>query len=279
MQVSVLFFQYSPSHSSLWYLNLSQASERLRALQDEVAFLHESIKSEWARHMKMAEVARRAHRTVKDMQKELKKQEQRAKLAERLMSEMPWSEIDKVIPKTKSKKKKRSALANASNPHHLRNYVPSRLPNSGPTRTTQATSNDPFNALALRFLSAQLPPRKHKSGVIPSASLTNPEEEWICPSCEYNLFYGDELGYRRALRQRKKILARRRRALERAAATAAGRKKGVASLSENEDVTADDETEGFDRASSELHMNPKRGKPPVKGDQERDRDKEVVTTQ
>ena len=82
MRVSVLFFQYSPFHSSLWYLNLSQASERLRALKDEVAFLHESIKSEWARHMKMAEVARRAHRTVKDMQKELKKQEQRAKLAE-----------------------------------------------------------------------------------------------------------------------------------------------------------------------------------------------------
>lgn len=33
--------------------------------------------------------------------------------------------------KARGKKKKRSALANASNPHHLKNYVPSRLPHSG----------------------------------------------------------------------------------------------------------------------------------------------------
>lgn len=247
------------------------------ALQDEVAFLHERIKSEWSRQMKMAEIARRAHRTVKDMQKELKKQEQRAKLAERLMNEMPLSEIEKVTAtKVKSKKKKRSALANASNPHHLRNYVPSRLPNSSANRPTQtAAGSDPLNALPLRFLSAQLPPREHKSGVVPSASLANPEEEWICPFCEYNIFYGDERSYRRAVRQRKKILSRRRRALERAAATASGRTKGVASpAAENEDPAADDLTDGFDASSPELQTLPKRGKHPTRGEQDRDRDKE-----
>ena len=55
-------------------------------------------------------------------------------------------------------------------------------------------------------------------------NLTNPEEEWMCAFCEYNLFYGDEKAFKRALAQRKTILKRRRRAMERAAAAAAGRK-------------------------------------------------------
>ena len=59
---------------------------------------------------------------------------------------------------------------------------------------------------------------------VPSAAsaLTNPADEWICPFCEYELFYGDDAGYHRAVRNRKKILRRRRRARERAAAAASG---------------------------------------------------------
>lgn len=127
------------------------------------------------------------------------------------------------------KKKKRSALANASNPHHLRNYVPSRLPHSGPPNAQQAVQNaqNLLTPLPLRFLSAEIPPRRRKksegASVTPVATtLTNPADEWICPFCEYQLFYGDDQSYNRAVRNRKKILRRRRRARERAAAAASG---------------------------------------------------------
>lgn len=134
---------------------------------------------------------------------------------------------DQGVGKGRQKKKKRSALANASNPHHLRNYVPSRLPQQPPP-LTQASLNA-ANFLTpppLRFLSAEIPPKRRKKGghtptALPS-TLTQPLDEWICASCEYNLFYGDELAFRRAVKNRKKILSRRRRARERAAAAAAG---------------------------------------------------------
>ena len=124
------------------------------------------------------------------------------------------------------KKKKRSALANASNPHHLRNYVPSRIPNQGHPSAAQlgANAQNLLSPLPLLFLSAQIPPRR-STQQRPSAvasQLANPAEEWICPTCEYRLFYGDEQGYRMGVRNRKKILKRRRRARERAAAAANG---------------------------------------------------------
>jgi hypothetical protein len=53
-------------------------------------------------------------------------------------------------------------------------------------------------------------------------TLTAPIDEWICANCEYSLFYGDDAGFRRSIRNRKKILSRRRRARERAAAAASG---------------------------------------------------------
>jgi hypothetical protein len=119
-----------------------------------------------------------------------------------------------------NKKKKRSALAIASNPHHRRNYVPSRLPQSGQANPAQAALNA-LNYLGpppFRFLSAEIPARRRKkSQGVPTAQLTNPADEWICPFCEYELFYGNDADYRRAVRNRKKILRRRRRA-ERAAA-------------------------------------------------------------
>lgn len=134
---------------------------------------------------------------------------------------------DQGIGKGRQKRKKRSALANASNPHHLRNYVPSRLPQQPPP-LTQASLNA-ANFLTpppLRFLSAEIPPKRRKKGShtptpLPN-TLTQPLDEWICASCEYNLFYGEEVAFRRAVKNRKKILSRRRRARERAAAAGGG---------------------------------------------------------
>jgi hypothetical protein len=141
--------------------------------------------------------------------------------------------------KTSGKKKKRSALANASNPHHLRNYVPSRMPNEGHLSAAQLGANTQklLSPLPLLFLSAQIPPRRGNNtqprgswttaAAAVGSQLGNPAEEWICPTCEYRLFYGDEEGYRIGVRNRKKILKRRRRARERAAAAANGSGTGV----------------------------------------------------
>ncbi|KAK7031693.1 hypothetical protein R3P38DRAFT_2774186 [Favolaschia claudopus] len=155
-------------------------------------------------------------------------------------------------PKPRGKKKKRSALANASNPHHLRNYVPSRLPHSSPAHN--ASGNAPngaapptsgaFGPLPLRFLSADIPPRRRRGGAKQAAAaqpagegvvLNNPAEEWICAYCEYNLFYGDETQHRRAVRSRKKILKRRRRARERAARAASGKGRSAFKGKENKE--------------------------------------------
>lgn len=164
--------------------------------------------------------------------------------------------------KTSGKKKKRSALANASNPHHLRNYVPSRIPNQGLLSATQlgANTQNMLSPLPLVFLSAQIPPKRgtqqRRSAV--ATQLANPGEEWICPTCEYRLFYGDEEGYRMGVRNRKKILKRRRRARERAAAAANGSGTGVGNpgkgsgFDDEEDL--DDETTGSGLALSERRL-------------------------
>lgn len=147
--------------------------------------------------------------------------------------------------KPRGKKKKRSALANASNPHHLRNYVPSRLPHSGGTNQTQPAQSI-LGPLPLGFLSADIPPRRRRKGrtpVQPTTQLTNPAEEWICAFCEYELFYGDNQDYRRAVRNRRKILRRRRRAQERAAAAANGNSTVKASEKTRDEDEAD---EGYD---------------------------------
>ncbi|KAJ7860370.1 hypothetical protein B0H14DRAFT_2744503 [Mycena olivaceomarginata] len=142
------------------------------------------------------------------------------------------------LPKPRGKKKKRSALANASNPHHLRNYVPSRLPHSDSGHAANGAPPAASSDLALRFLSADIPPRRRRNKNAAAAAaagagagatagvgeaLTNPADEWICAFCEYQLFYGDDAQHRRAVRNRKKILRRRRRARERAARAASGK--------------------------------------------------------
>lgn len=146
-------------------------------------------------------------------------------------AETPGVSMSPSSAKTSGKKKKRSALANASNPHHLRNYVPSRIPNQGLLSAAQlgANTQNMLSPLPLVFLSAQIPARRgtpqRPSAV--ASQLTSQGEEWICPTCEYRLFYGDEQGYRMGVRNRKKILKRRRRARERAAAAANGSGTGV----------------------------------------------------
>lgn len=151
--------------------------------------------------------------------------------------------------KTKNKKKKRSAMANASNPHHLRNYVPSRVAHQGGNQGN-ANAQNLLSPQPLRFLSAELsrrdsPPRRSSGGGL--VPLTNPEDEWICPFCEYNLFYGSEQSYRRAIRSRKRILNRRRRARVRAAAAANG-KTATAPLEKSDGVP---DQEGQDSNSAE----------------------------
>ncbi|KAI8985539.1 hypothetical protein BD414DRAFT_507998 [Trametes punicea] len=234
----------------------SATSDRLVATREEVAVLHSRFEEELARQaVKAAEaakqaaaafngpVAKRADRTKQGSRstasgKEAAGDQKNSAASGALDSTLLGGSGAK--SSKGGKKKKRSALANASNPHHLRNYVPSRLPHTGPPSAQQAAQNaqNLLSPLPLRFLSAEIPPRRLKkpaeaggagargaaavASVAPAAVLANPAEEWICPFCEYQLFYGDEQSFHRAVRNRKKILRRRRRARERAAAAASG---------------------------------------------------------
>jgi hypothetical protein len=216
-------------------------------MRDEVATLSAKFEKEWsAQSARNAEAAKRAAR----------------KAANIPGSDTPITSGGKL--KGGTKKKKRSALANASNPHHLRNYVPSRLPNSGPPPSANAAAANQqtfISPLALRFLSAQLAPRRHRGAnagdpgrlTTATSQLMSPGEEWICPLCEYDLFYGNEARFHRAVRNRKKILKRRRRAREKAAATASGT-KGAArapTSSQGDEDAGSDEVESVKTRGSE----------------------------
>ncbi|KAI0331656.1 hypothetical protein GY45DRAFT_1336052 [Cubamyces sp. BRFM 1775] len=243
----------------------SATSDRLVATKEEVAQLHSRFEEELARQAaKAAEAAKQAAAAAAEssgpngpVAKRTDRTKQGAAGSGKAGGGGGDGKADPAQPGgagagtgTKSggksgKKKKRSALANASNPHHLRNYVPTRLPHSGPPNAQQAAQNaqNLLSPPPLRFLSAEIPPRRPRkkstaagagagpgagapasapAPVAPATTLTNPAEEWICPFCEYQLFYGDESSYHRAVRNRKKILRRRRRARERAAAAASG---------------------------------------------------------
>lgn len=239
----------------------SKTSIRLVETRKEVAELHARFEAELSRQAaKAAEAAKQAAAAAAAAAHASKKaarvQQKAARTGNNTNSQVtathPPPSLEQLTgtgeqtigggAKGRGKKKKRSALANASNPHHLRNYVPSRLPNQGQTNAAQAQANaqNYVSPLPIRFLSAQVPPRrrgrkndrsqsppaqgknaKDREGT-PVSQLVNPIDEWICPFCEYQLFYGDDASYRRAVRNRKKILKRRRRARERAAAAASG---------------------------------------------------------
>ena len=115
-------------------------------------------------------------------------------------------------------------MANASNPHHLRNYVPSRVPGVGANNAQNTNANDAneFGPPPTRFLSAQLRSGKDAKADNSTPDLTQPGEEWICAFCEYELFYGDDSDFRKAVRKRKAILKRRKRAREKAADKTSG---------------------------------------------------------
>lgn len=140
------------------------------------------------------------------------------------------------------KKKKRSALANASNPHHLRNYVPSRIPNSGPPAhvTAAQVAQNFLGPPPTKFLLADLGSRKPATS--PDLQPAVPDE-WICSFCEYDLFYSQDANFRRAVRSRKKILRRRRRARERAARTASGVAPVAPSSTQTDEEDDDDDYE------------------------------------
>ncbi|EIW79031.1 hypothetical protein CONPUDRAFT_91364 [Coniophora puteana RWD-64-598 SS2] len=281
----------------------SATSERLASTKEEVASLRARFEDELARQSAQAAADAEKQQEASMPQTptttkgtKSKKTDRDARIAppqpaqgqmqtqapEQTSSEVPSlasPDIDAAValqqPKTKktSKKKRRNALAIASNPHHRKNYVPSRLPSQGgPASAAQAAQNS-ANALAplpMRFLSAKLAPsrRSRKNGrgtdsvvdgsdaggdtaMQPAAKdrkaaaaggpqIVNAADEWICPFCEYALFFSDRSGpeYRRAVRGRKQILRRRRRAQERAAGGLSGSKGAAAAGGANANVNA-----------------------------------------
>ncbi|KAJ7066809.1 hypothetical protein B0H15DRAFT_925981 [Mycena belliarum] len=234
----------------------SSTADRLVATKEEVAVLRGRFEAELARQAAKAAKLAAASKLVTAPTTKANRQKRSGRAQPRTRTSTTTTnttvppvkgEIEGTDPaalmgiKPRGKKKKRSALANASNPHHLRNYIPSRLPHSGTPgvgANINASAQAALNAQnylgppPLRFLSADIPPKRQrgrgrngKKAPAPAGEgpvLTNPAEEWICAFCEYNLFYGDDGQHRRAVRSRKKILRRRRRARERAAAAASG---------------------------------------------------------
>jgi hypothetical protein len=222
---------------------VSSASERLTATRAEYTVLYDRFEYELARQVDKAAENAKGNDNVgtgagsaTQRGSQAPRKSRATMKAAQDMTDTPTVSKSPSSTKTSGKKKKRSALANASNPHHLRNYVPSRMPNQGQLSAAQlgANTQNLLSPLPLLFLSAQIPPRRGNNaqprpswGAAVGSQLNNPAEEWICPTCEYRLFYGDEQGYRIGVRNRKKILKRRRRARERAAAAANGSGTGV----------------------------------------------------
>ena len=167
------------------------ASDRLIATCEKLAVLHARFEAELVcQAAKAAEAAMLAAEAARAPTKATERAQRKARIGapastargvggERSAS---WHE---------AQQQKRSTLANASTPHHLRNYVPSRLPNQGPTNTA------PENFLSrfpLQLLLEQIAPHARKNNApLPAVpQLVNSADERICPFCEYELFYGDE---------------------------------------------------------------------------------------
>jgi hypothetical protein len=262
------------AYPTVWFDGVSSASERLIATRAEYTVLCDRFEHELEQQREeVAESAKESTTTGVGNSGEGATVAKRNEPAMRKARTTTQSVQDAETPavskspsstKTSGKKKKRSALANASNPHHLRNYVPSRIPNQGLLSAAQlgANTQNMLSPLPLVFLSAQIPPRRgtaQRASAVAS-QLTSQGEEWICPTCEYRLFYGDEQGYRMGVRNRKKILKRRRRARERAAAAANGSGTGVgihgkgSGFDDEEDL--DNETSGSGLALSETRLAP-----------------------
>ncbi|KAL4252885.1 hypothetical protein ABKN59_003589 [Abortiporus biennis] len=229
----------------------SATSDRLVATKEEVAALHARFEAELSRQAaRAAEAAKQAAAALNSRTASKRSDRSKQNRAIGGKGDQTPNSIEQSLlgtPSRGGKKKKRSALANASNPHHLRNYVPSRLPHAGQLNAAQSLANiqNLVSPLPMRFLSADVPPRRRSKqrNVAPIANLSNPADEWICPFCEFDLFYGDQHDFQRAVRNRKKILKRRRRARERAAAAASGAGPATA---KNNGAAEDDVHPGFE---------------------------------
>ncbi|KAJ8457183.1 hypothetical protein ONZ45_g18417 [Pleurotus djamor] len=255
----------------------SETAERLIATKEEVAMLRKRFEVELAKQaMKAAKTAAVERKKAASSKAKLarSKNADRSQRRPRTIMAPPTSQqtsseknvepvsesVDDPLTlgtKTKkAKKKKRSALANASNPHHLRNYVPSRLPNTGANNANmQASQLNYLFPPPIRFLSAEIPPRRRSKdrSVVSSTPLpSNPVDEWICAFCEYKLFFGEEHEYRLAIKNRKKVLKRRMRARERAAAAASGKAKPKGA---DETTPVEDEYAEFDPSMPEEFSN------------------------
>ncbi|KAI6044446.1 hypothetical protein EDC04DRAFT_2642628 [Pisolithus marmoratus] len=181
----------------------SATSERLLATKREMLALRSRFEAELARQAsKVAKAATQAEKAGIESTKA-----SRSKRSDKAQQRPRTSPNDRSME--------------LSNPPSLgkveRTYVPSRLAASASPNANLNTQNllgtHPF-----RFLSANISPRRRQTAVVtPTTQIVDPVEEWICPRCEYSLFYSDGPEYKRAIRNRKKTLQRRRRAQERAA--------------------------------------------------------------
>ncbi|BGP12701.1 hypothetical protein JCM10213_008839 [Rhodosporidiobolus nylandii] len=118
-------------------------------------------------------------------------------------------------PKKKGRKK-RSAHANAHNVHHRDNYVPSRLPSQQHgTHTGSDGSGTPQLASWPASDEAIAAAGQYASTCGGGHFCTAPDET-ICLFCEYELFYGQESLLLKAVRKRKGVLSRRKKAKDRA---------------------------------------------------------------
>ncbi|KAI6001223.1 hypothetical protein EDD15DRAFT_2477700, partial [Pisolithus albus] len=192
----------------------STTSERLLATKKEMLALRARFETELARQAsKVAKAASQAKKAGAEATKALRpKRSDKAQQRPRTAPIDRPTELSKPPPLGKSRRDKKKNTSTVSDRQERKNYVSSRLAVPAPSNQTN-TNLHPF-----RFLSANIPPRKRKVAVVtPTAQIVDPEEEWICPQCEYSLFYSDGPEYKRAIRNRKKTLQRRRRAQERAA--------------------------------------------------------------
>ncbi|WVO14365.1 hypothetical protein L204_101998 [Cryptococcus depauperatus] len=159
------------------------------------------------------------------------------------------SSNDCIKTKKKTKKKKRSVLANQSNPHHVDNYRPSRTvsPQGNPYEPWPhhydliSPPSMPLLAARPQRITAPLP------GVPQRRTLVRPsEDDYICSFCEYDLYYGSERARRQAVRRRRSELKRKEAIKAKAKNVAEGRGviKDETDEDEDEEGECDDDGHG-----------------------------------
>lgn len=216
----------------------SATSERLLATEEDMLALRKRFEDELARQAaKAAKAAAEAKQAALAVgktprPKRLGKGQPHTRTA--VGGDTPAEPSDPLpLPKSRGTKKKKSA----PDIHDRKNYAP-RLSAPVPSNSVHSGQNAlnlPGSQHPLLFLSANIPRKRKKATATPTAQIVDPAEEWICPHCEYSLFYSDGPEYKRAIRNRKKILRRRRRAQERAAGGLSAPKIPAKAASDDDD--------------------------------------------